>query len=572
VTYPSALALTIALLWVPATATATPTDTLATKTYLQAGYELDHAVNLHVAASNTKASQFTATIARECHGVLAGAPNEELDPALFTPRAQGERQRGELELQTIEEELRQAFYDAFDQPNRSAIEAFAAQVTPLSWSNPQVATAVHIDVRNLQEYLTPAPPVCADMRAWAQSGYLTLSPASQAFQAEQKALAAVPGPLRSIGSLLKPYEDAGDRILIAHTQALRSGTAKAFKGIETLYRSLHRAVGVPEAEPEVREQEKILGRGKTEAGESFVVRKESSNSTHDRSCRRKVSVELTSTTSNGRSADGTDSSVCLSDQSRHQPPTGCDGDGVWSVTTAVPASVWTVRLRLGNGRTLTSKVVRVAPGEGGPGGVYVQSLRPRTPHAMSLTELDREGKVVRVVKLAPFPCEVEPRSQEGPTFVPLARGSTPEGEPFTIDGVLVHVGREETSFNLSLEAGTEGQANEGEERSSGDQIRPRIFSWSLATGCPPDTYSILYGTLAAPGTSVSALTSGGLVPLTEVQLASNLHAEGPLFYGVFPTPPTELVVQGSDGETLSTDSLTARAQEEREFCEGYGEG
>jgi hypothetical protein len=61
------------------------------------------------------------------------------------------------------------------------------------------------------------------------------------------------------------------------------------------------------------------------------------------------------------------------------------------------------------------------------------------------------------------------------------------------------------------------------------------------------------------------------VPLTKVELAATLHAEGPLFYGVFATPPTEIVVERADGSVLHSESLAAKAAEETEFCEGYAE-
>jgi hypothetical protein len=45
-----------------------------------------------------------------------------------------------------------------------------------------------------------------------------------------------------------------------------------------------------------------------------------------------------------------------------------------------------------------------------------------------------------------------------------------------------------------------------------------------------------------------------------------------LLYGVFRAVPSELIVRRSDGTTLYTESLSAKAREETEFCEGYAEG
>ena len=553
----------------PASLAATPADTAATGAYLRADYELDRAVLANARASDSAVSTLAKVISGECPGVLAGVPNEELNPGSFTPRVRGERQREEMQFETIREEFAQAISAAVYKPDSAAIQAFVAQITPLSWSDPRIAALVHFDASSIQEDLVSVPQVCADMRAWAQTGYHTLSPASRAFKAAQKARVTAPRPTGSIKALLQPYEDAAQRTLVRRTEALRSKTKEAFEEINSQYTHLQRALGLPESQPEVIEHQKVLGRGHTEAGETFVVRHESPRTRPEQNCQRSVSVELKTTSANGRSSSGSSGSVCLSERSRGQPPTQCGG-GVWGITAAVPPSVWTVRLRLSSGRTLTSEVVRIPAREGGPGGVYVQSLRPHTPHAVSLTELDRRGKVVRVVKLTETRCEVEGGPHEGPTFVPLANGSTPGGEPFRIEGVLVHAGHHQTFFNLSLEADVEGRTNESHAEGPIGQTR-RPFSWSLTTGCPPHSFSIIYGTLAAPGVSVSALTPAGLIPLTEMQLAANLHAAGPLFYAALSTAPSELVVKGSNGQTLYTESVVAKAKEDREFCEGYGE-
>ena len=212
------------------------------------------------------------------------------------------------------------------------------------------------------------------------------------------------------------------------------------------------------------------------------------------------------------------------------PPTQCGGGRSRGITAAVPPSVWTVRLR------------RAAAGRFHLGGrshtrargwsrwrVRAVPSPPHAPRRIPDGSLIAAGKVVRVVKLTETRCEVEGGPHEGPTFVPLANGSTPGGEPFRIEGVLVHAGHHQTFFNLSLEADVEGRTNESHAEGPIGQTR-RPFSWSLTTGCPPHSFSIIYGTLAAPGVSVSALTPAGLIPLTEMQLAANLHAAGPLFY------------------------------------------
>jgi len=125
---------------------------------------------------------------------------------------------------------------------------------------------------------------------------------------------------------------------------------------------------------------------------------------------------------------------------------------VESITAAVPASVRTVQLHLSNGRTITSRVIRVPRNSGGPGGIYVEAIRGYSPYPVSLTELDAQGRVVKVLKLKALRCRKEP-AVKGPSFVDLAQGTTRYGEPFTIQGVVVHFDRRHTSFSLMLAAG-----------------------------------------------------------------------------------------------------------------------
>jgi hypothetical protein len=198
----------------------------------------------------------------------------------------------------------------------------------------------------------------------------------------------------------------------------------------------------------------------------------------------------------------------------------------------------------------------------------VQAINGTRTFAVSLTELDAAGGVVLEVKLKPHRCRKEPTAS-GPKFVNLATGTTSSGEEFTIEGAVVHFGHGHTSFSLSLGLASSSHGSGGEATIGSE--KPKAFSWQLGMECQPHEYAIVYGILAAPGASVEARTSTGLVPLTTVAIAPDLHSSGPLVYGVFSTLPSELVVLGSDGSALYTESLAARGKEEAEFCEGFEE-
>jgi hypothetical protein len=192
-----------ALLFAPTSIAATPADTAATHTLLQARYTLDVASVDNAAAGQASVRRLTDSLGRECHGVLAGAPRDggviQAEGPAPTPRARGEHELQEHQSQTIAEELAAALIAASASPERVAIEAYAAATAPLVWSDSRIAPLVHASAARTLESVTVAPPdVCADMKAWAQSGYRLLSPASKAFELAQAAHAENIGAERSL--------------------------------------------------------------------------------------------------------------------------------------------------------------------------------------------------------------------------------------------------------------------------------------------------------------------------------------------------------------------------------------
>jgi hypothetical protein len=274
-----------------------------------------------------------------------------------------------------------------------------------------------------------------------------------------------------------------------------------------------------------------------------------------------VSVEFETRTKHG--IEGSSSSLCLSTHDR-RPSTSCD-DGAEELALGVPASVRTVRLRLSNGHTIDSRVIPVPARDGGPGGVYAFVVQSSMAFPVRLTELDAHGKALRTIELAKSRRCRHERSAAFPKFISLVHGTTPAGEPFTIQGAQFDFGGH-PGFSLELQA---TGRDDTEETFTGQQ---RAFEFTLQSECAPHAYTIIYGTLAPPGDSVLAETSEGPVALTKVELDPSYHAKGPLFYGVYRTAPSALIVRRADGSTLYTESLVANAKEEAEFCEGYVEG
>jgi hypothetical protein len=550
-------------------AAAPSSDAQATHAYLIAQYRLVTAL-LHKAAAARGAESAAATqIGRECPGVVSGMPQEpslERFPAP-PPRARGENARLSQQKQTIEEELGAAVGRPDDSLYGPAEEAYAAEVRQLSWSNPAIASVLQVaTTARLEAISVPAPPFCADARAWAQSGYRALSAASRGFEASRAVRRrSDQGVERSLGTLLKPYENAPDRALIRKTNSVENKLlASAGATVRTVF-SLDRIVGFPRVGT-VEPKQTTLGHGRTAAGTRFEVSSGSSSGLLGAagSCRRSAAVAYTRPrASEVLIVGGPNNPICLSSPQYRHPALFCEV-GIETIQTAVPASVRSVRLVLADGRTIESRVVRVPRRDGGPAGIYAQEIRGSTSHAVSLVELNGGGGVVLTVELPRYRC-VKPRKEpEGlPTSTELASGRTPEGESFTISSF--------GSFNgepfLSVDTGVDPKLNEL-------AIGPgttKAFPWSLSIGCAPHPYTILYGILVAPGKSVVARTPQGAVPLNVVSLEPRVHAKGPLVYGVFSALPAELTVRGANGSTVYTEDLQAKAPEAVQFCEGYAE-
>jgi hypothetical protein len=549
-------------------AAASSSDVQATHAYLIAQYRLVAAL-LHQAATVRGAESVAASqIARECPGVVSGMPQEPSLALLSAPapRVKGENARLSQQKNTIEAELDAAVERPGDSSYRPAEEAYVAEVSQLSWSDPAITSGVQAGITSRVEAISaPAPPFCADARAWAQSGYRVLSASSREFEESRAAQTSAAQGEVSLGALLKPYESASDRALVRKVNAIDYELlASAFADVRTVS-SLDRTVGFPRVGREEPRQVAV-GRGRTAAGTRFEVDSGSSGGLFDAvgSCHRSVSVFYSRPGApEVLIQGGPNNPICLSSPEYRQPALFCEV-GIEAIQTAVPASVRSARLVLADGRTIESRVVRIPRRDGGPAGIYAQEIRGSTSHAVSLLELDAGGGVVLTLELPRYRC-VKPREapEELLAVTELASGRTPEGETFTISAF----GNINGEPFLSVDTGVNPRLNE-------PAIGPgasKAFPWSLKIGCAPHPYAILYAILLPPGKSVVAQTPQGAVALNVVPVEPHLHAKGPLVYGVFSALPSELTVLAANGSTVYSENLQAKATEAAQFCEGYAE-
>jgi hypothetical protein len=605
---------------VPASAAASRENAMATHAYLVATNKFEEAEVAGLSQETAAREAVAAGIAGECPGILSNAPAREevfgfgltapASRAALSPRAEGERSRQSRQLGDLKLELSLVLAGSRTQAGREAALALIHALTPLKWSNRRITLFLHLTVEDVQEELDiPAPPVCADMKAWVASGYKALSSASKEVQGRSETLLkrsfellalVIQGATQPFPKNLAPYENAADRALARHSEALIVQLKKGRETQDGIVKRLEAVVGLPPTKVrKVKRPAKkpvVIARGRTAAGGSFVATAELLPHTlRRRHCTVEVSITEPSRPSGGgflEFLNGNTPERCLS-RSAHvaaAQSVHCNA-GLLTVEADLPATVTSVRLRLGDNRTITSNAIRVPHRLGGPAGLYYQVVRGPSPIPVSLTELDAHGNTIAVLKL---PAVVECTKKEKNYFpggiVHLAHGSLPQGPSFNIRAEryreLGHI-HFKLQFTASNEESLTGPGGGGSLEStgaaeaegvslafSGHLVQaPQAFERQTSSGCVPQPYAIIYGLLHAPRDTVLARVSGKLVALNKLAIPARLHAGGVLAYGAFSPIPTELLTRDANGKTLTVDSSFATAAKATtETCEGEAEG
>lgn len=311
-----------------------PGDRAATHTLLRAEYELVKATLASTLAIEAAEARAAEALGQECKGVLEGVPDEsvieEEGPLASGPRlsgrAQGERARSEQEKQAIDLEIDETIFAAAHRVVREPYEAFIATAERLTWSDPTITAIVHQKTARLREDLV-GPPVaaCAEMRTWAASGFHVLPPGSKSRTESEEARSkqAVQGNLEV---LLRSYEGQAEQAIIRRIDALKESLREEDRTDERFLSSeYHMELVLGEKLSRFVRQDvaPVIGKGRTSAGTTFVIRASVGKSSPRSSCRHEVDIEVHE--GNGGSGGG----VCLSEGSRSHPPAAAPGLGLW---------------------------------------------------------------------------------------------------------------------------------------------------------------------------------------------------------------------------------------------------
>jgi hypothetical protein len=555
-------------------AVARSNDRATTHAYLADVYAYTQAVVAAEPAVLTAYESAANKLSAECPGVLAAAPQESFrelfsDESKKTARQRGEASRQGRQLRYLDLELIVYLSSAELEIVRPLRLVFAQEVAALRWSEVPVTRRVHADATNSLSALLEVPNVCADMRAWVASGYRSLSPNTNTLVKKLFASIRHEPEQPTIESLLKPYEGPSEKALTHKIKGLLHAAAKLYIEFETPFKRAHAELGF--VTHSRKEAERLngppkgsvrVGGGKTAVGSKYTVWVEPHSDSHEPGCR--VSVTLVD-------AHYTDSGVCLSGARIQRFPNVECGSGTFTTEALVAPDTRLVRLRLSNGKQISSRPVIVPASLGGPAALYYQVTHGPTPIPESLTEIGAHGKKLRTVKLPHTECD------NGPEFLPgsrtLARGRIPHGSSFKIVGERYRF-HKQVEFELSIEIQSDALSSGGGEagESSGQLGPPRgPFEPKLSTGCEPHEYSIVYGVLDAAHDTVEARVGTKLYQLHRVKIPRSLHAGPVLAYIALEAVPDKLIVRSPNGKIVQAEDLATRAKEVKETCEGESE-
>jgi hypothetical protein len=192
-------------------ATSTPAlagsgDVAATRAYIQADYTLVHTARVHLTASEADLQSLRRQIGAECPRAAAGSPED-------------------TDSEQLSNELVGAMTVAAIRPDVQAVARFARTVQGLHWSNGALTHKVGAYAVKLKALsILPAPNVCADVRAWAASGYRTLPASNISFDNSYYPVEVGVGEVPA--RLLGPSEQPDERPVLAHAERIEGQLAE----------------------------------------------------------------------------------------------------------------------------------------------------------------------------------------------------------------------------------------------------------------------------------------------------------------------------------------------------------
>jgi hypothetical protein len=207
----SVLLASFALGLAPGGALASSRDVAATRALARATDTLVRAANPEVSRGLAAAKRYASQVASQCPAAAAGSPQNH-------------------EAEQLDDEVIGAMTTVGYRVAAGPVATFARQVRGLRWSNRRLTRAVKTFVTKLGGLTRLATPnVCADVRAWAASGYQTVPASTIAFDQHFYAVNPEAEEVPLIISLATPYATPAEVPVLRRVERLetRLGEAEA---------------------------------------------------------------------------------------------------------------------------------------------------------------------------------------------------------------------------------------------------------------------------------------------------------------------------------------------------------
>jgi hypothetical protein len=183
----------------PTGAQATSADAAATQAYLQANYALVSYFAAHIAGARAELAGVLAGVRRECPQAAAASPQD-------------------VDSEQLSNEVVGTMVTTVVQRNLPPTRKFERAVQGLQWSNGTLTKAVRAYAAKGKILTSLAVPhLCADIRSWVASDYLTLPASTVSFDQRFMPSWVAPGFLPPA---LATYETRQERTLARRTVVL----------------------------------------------------------------------------------------------------------------------------------------------------------------------------------------------------------------------------------------------------------------------------------------------------------------------------------------------------------------
>lgn len=188
----------VVLGWAPASALASSRDATTTHRYLVAAQAALQATVSTWSKVQAGIHALDRKLSGECLHVGEEAPQNEIE-------------------QEMSYEVAGALWATGYHADAAIVRKFVASVRSLAWSNPTVTRAARRYNRGLQEMVAlTVPNLCADVRAWTVTGYVTIPASVLSYDKHVRAI-DVKEPARG---LFQPYLQPSDKALATSVEHL----------------------------------------------------------------------------------------------------------------------------------------------------------------------------------------------------------------------------------------------------------------------------------------------------------------------------------------------------------------